>query len=121
MYGENDMSREYLRKEGLFLTGVEDNFFESCLQSQNGLEAKIDEIAEKVDIALKDTQENIWHCIFEVTLKEVFEYSIGEYLQLNQYTAYHKLKNILAEFYKDPFFFEIGCSSKGIIQLAEIR
>ena len=47
MYGENDMSREYLRKEELFLTGVEDNFFESCLQSQNGLETKIDEIAEK--------------------------------------------------------------------------
>lgn len=114
------MSREYLRKEGLFLTGVEDNFFESCLQSQNGLETKIDEIAEKVDIALKDTQENIWHCIFEVTLKEVFEYSIGEYLQLNQYIAYHKLKNILAEFYKDPFFLKLDVAQKVLYNLQRL-
>ncbi len=114
------MFREYLRKEGLFLTGVEDIFFESYLQSQNGLQAKIDEIVEKVNVELKGEQENLWHCIFDVTLKKIFEHSIGQYLQLNQFTADPRLNNILAEFYKDPFFLKLDVAQKVLYNLQRL-
>lgn len=114
------MPREYLRKEGLFLTEVEDIFFEYYLQSQSGLEAKIDEIVEKVNVELKGTQENIWHCIFDVILKEVFEYSIGEYLQLTQYVADYNLKNVLSEFYGEPFFLKLDVAQKLLYNLQRL-
>lgn len=114
------MIRECLRREGLFLTDLEASFFESYLQSQNGLEIAIDAIKEKVAVRLKNSKENIWHCIFDVVLKEVFDDNIGEYLQLNKYTTNENLENLLSEFYRDPFFLKLDVAQKLLYNLERL-
>lgn len=109
---------ELYTEEGLFITELKDDFFEKCISENEGLESFISKLSDDVIILKEQENSGIWHCIFEVLIKELwpkeFErwhgYNPEEDIILSEEEKV--LKKIVLEFYNDPFFITFDIAQK---------
>lgn len=103
-----DMEKNSCTKEGLFITELTDEFFEKCMSENKELESFIMKLSDKVKMLLKQENSGIWHCIFEILIKELFPKGFKGWHECNSDNVClsepeRVLRKLILEFYDDPF------------------
>ena len=102
------MEKNSCTKEGLFITELTDEFFEKCMSENKELESFIMKLSDKVKMLLKQENSGIWHCIFEILIKELFPKGFKGWHECNSDNVClsepeRVLRKLILEFYDDPF------------------
>lgn len=106
-----NMKRDFLKKEGLYITEFSDSFFAKRMKAEgNNIRDKVKGLAYKIEEKIKDSDQNKWHIIFDTIQKELFPEGMKEALALNDSYVpdkFHNLIEIIKGFYLEPYFLEL--------------
>lgn len=111
------MIREELRKEGLFITEDNDEFFEKYIKSDDSGESEnyIQRMTDKVLELQKEKKGNLWHCIFGVVMEPMKQSKTVDSDKADD--EYSDLAEILQDLYRDPFFMALDVAQSIIYNL----
>lgn len=103
--------KELFEKEKLFISEFTDDFFESKLKKEEGLEEWIQECANEV-LELQGKEEGfIWHSILEIVVRKVCQKEMMSYFEKDSEEC-SELEKIIVGFYGESFFLKLDIAQK---------
>lgn len=112
------MRREELVKEGLFITEFSNEFFKTELEKYPNLKKDIQEKSDYIVKLQKNSNEGIWHCIFQELIKKIAPHGIIEFPEKNRmHIRYPDIEELVKKFYEERLFFTMDTAQKIIYNL----